>query len=258
MIGASEAKMRLSKSQWVERSLAFLSDVECVQHIEITQEAFQSELSDNAVKLVVLAGTIPGMPVLRMYRQLTLHPEEGTRAKDDLIARAMVREWKLSRKGSGGRPTVLELLEAGVNELKKRGIKPAEKMIKRGGWKHDFYARWIKRFEEKQGNRVRCEWTLGAKAFDLVSQTPDGKLNGIEICLSGSVSWNVEQAIKAASVDGVECVVLACEDKKLMKGISDELKRTLLFIREKIRIKWLGEYYPDGSDSESDTVCGAE
>ncbi len=71
-----------------------------------------------------------------------------------------------------------------------------------------------------------------------------GELVGVEIVLSGTAKWNAGQALKAASVEGVSEVIVACEDRKLMKGIEAELAEQdgLGLYRGKISIRHLSEF----------------
>ena len=66
----------------------------------------------------------------------------------------------------------------------------------------------------------------------------------MEICLSGKAKWNASQAIKAASVQGVRQVIVACEDRKLMKGIESALKEQdgLGLYSKKIVVRHLSEF----------------
>jgi hypothetical protein len=165
----------------------------------------------------------PGIPQVQLQNDLGLHPAEAKRATEDLVARGYIRLHRLVRKGRGAKPLVIEVLKSGQDELNKRGISPTPKLLKRGGFKHDVYARALVAGYRKKGLQHWIERTLGSKAFDLVYEDVDGKLIGIEIVLSGSASWNAEQALKAASVDGVARVVIACEERRLIRAIEAEL-----------------------------------
>jgi hypothetical protein len=85
---------------------------------------------------------------------------------------------------------------------------------------------------------------LGEKAFDVVGEHADGTLSAVEIVLTGSAQWNAEQAVKAAGVEGVKEVVIACESAALLKGIEKAIaeKDSLGLYRSKLSCKLLSEY----------------
>lgn len=235
----------MTEEQRLQRASAFLSDVTAVIQPQAAAEISDvNELSATSLKVLIKAALELGIWLVGMYRTLGLHPAEGKQAVDDLLARGFVRIHRLVRKGRGGQPQVLELLPRGVAELEKRGISAAEKKVKRGGFKHDVYSRHIEKWARANGYRqVWFERTLGVKAFDLVLERGDG-LIGVEVCLTGLAKWNASQAIKAASVTGILLVIVACEDRRLMKGIEHELAEQdgLGLFRKKIVLRHLSEY----------------
>ena len=236
----------MTEEQRLQRASAFLSDVTAViQPQAAAEKSDVNELSSTSLKVLIKAALELGIWLVGMYRTLGLHPAEGKQAVDDLLARGLVRIHRLVRKGRGGQPQVLELLPRGVAELEKRGISPAEKKVKRGGFKHDVYSRHIEKWARANGYRqVWFERTLGVKAFDLVLEREDGELIGVEVCLTGLAKWNASMAIKGASVTGISLVIVACEDRQLMKGIEHELAEQdgLGLFRKKIVLRHLSEY----------------
>ncbi len=203
-----------------------------------------NQLDQASLKVLTKFGLEPGTHLLEAYSALGLHPAEGKAAIDDLLARGFVKLHRLVRKGRGGQPTVVELLPAGKEELAKRGITLAEKKLKRGGFKHDVYGRYLEKWAKAQAFRYWFERTLGRKAFDFVHEDVDGNLRGIEICLTGSVEWTAQQTIKAAEVEGVVQVVVACEQKAFLKAIMEEVRKidALGLYRKKIEGKSLAEF----------------
>lgn len=204
-----------------------------------------SELPDSSLKVLVKAGLEPGIRLLGIYESLGMHPTEGKGAMDDVLARGMVRVHRLIRKGKGGQPCVVEVLPAGIAELAKRGIKPAEKKLKRGGFLHDVYARLVEKWAKRAGYRqVWFERTLGQKAFDLVMESVEGQLEGVEVCLTGTAKWNASQAVKAGCVEGVAKVIVACESVKLLKDVEEHLGEMdgLGLYEKKIELRLLSEY----------------
>lgn len=234
----------LSEETRQARAAVFLDGVNAVKTVKRHVPAV-GELGEASLKVLIKAALEPGARLLDIYRALSLHPAEGKRAVDDLIARGLVRVHRLVRRGRGGQPQVLEVLPRGVAELEKRGISPAEKKVKRGGFKHDVYSRVVEAWAKANGARqIWFERTLGAKAFDMVLEREDGVLEGVEVVLTGSAKWNASQALKAASVEGVREVIVACEDRRLMKGIEAELKEQdgLGLFRKKISVRHLSEF----------------
>lgn len=201
------------------------------------------EVSENSVYLVIEAARHPEKTLLELYEGAALHPAEGKRALDDLRARGMIWLHRLARKGRGGQPWAVQVIGKGLEELKKRGIAPTE-LEGKGSWKHRIYVRHIGNWRKKKGDRFFAERKLGVKTFDGVSEDRTGQLIGYEVCLTGSARWNASQALKAASVEGVKQVIVACEDRKLLKGIERELleQDALGLYREKIECRHLSEY----------------
>ena len=131
-----------------------------------------------------------------------------------------------------------------MEELAKRGIRPAG-LKGKGKFRHKLYANQIDQHKQEQG-WVRCwlERTLGNKTFDVVGEDRDGNLTGVEICLSGSAKWNAQQLIKAAGVEGVVEVIVACERKEDLQAILREVGEidALGLYRKKIVGKLLAEF----------------
>ena len=202
-----------------------------------------NELAQESLLLLIEAARHPEPTLLEHYDSVGMHGAAGRRATDDLRARNMIRLLRLVRKGRGGQPTVVEVLEAGLKELMKRGIKPAPRVVK-GGFKHEVYARLIARNERAQGKKTWFEKWFGNQSSDVLSEDTDGFVTSFEVVLSGSGSWNAQQALKAAVVAGIGQVIVACEDKKLMKSIEEQLEKldSLGLYRKKIRVCHLAEY----------------
>lgn len=232
-----------SEEERKERVAGLLQGVQAVR-AAVKEEVSPGVLSDGALKVFVKAALEPGTQLLELYESQGLHAAQGKSAVEELVARGFVKVHRLVRKGSGALPQVLEVLQLGVDELAKRGIPCAEKRLKRGGFRHDVYARWLERWAKVQGVHYSFERVLGRKAFDFVSEDAQGVLRAIEICLSGSVRWNAEQAIKGAEVQGVAEVVVACERKEFVMAILSEVKEidALGLYRKKIVGKVLAEY----------------
>lgn len=205
-----------------------------------------NELSERSLKVLIKAGLEPGVFLLEAYRSLSLHPAEGKSSIDDLLARDYIKLHRLPRKGRGGQPVVVEVVQRGRQEMEKHGIAPAERRLKRGGWLHDVYARYIERWAKEKGYHVWFERMLGKKAFDMVYEDDKGALHGVEICLSGSVEWTAEQALKAAAVEGITRVIVACERKEFLQAVIAKAQEIdgLGLYRKKIVGKLLADYVP--------------
>ena len=233
----------LKEEERRRRGDVFLNGVKVVEATKERETPSPGELHENSAKALAKFGLEPQTTLMKGYADLGLHAGEGKRGIDDLLARAMVRLHKLARKGRGAMPTYVEVLGAGVEELEKRGIKPAEKVIKRGGFRHDIYGRWLKKWAMERGFQVRFERTLGPKAFDFVYEDSDGQLHGMEICLSGGVKENTEALAKGASVGGIVAVIGLFEKKALLKSVEKAIKGDLF--GEKVKCEFIGEYYPE-------------
>lgn len=221
---------------------AFLATVQATQ--KTAEQPMQSpSLPDASLKLLIKAALEPGTYLLDMYRALGLHPAEGKGAQEDLIARGYARVHRLARKGRGGQPQVIEVTDEGAAVLADRGITPAGRLVK-GGFKHDCYARLIGRWAAAQKFRVAYERTLGGKTFDLTYEDEQGRLHGVEVCLTGSASWTAQQLQKAASVAGVLKVLAGCETQAFAKSVAQELSRLdeLVLHKDKIQIVLLAEF----------------
>lgn len=217
-----------------------------------------AELTPPAGNVLIKSALEPGTPLTSIYAALQLHAAEGKRAVDELLAAGYVRMHRIARKGRGGQPTVLEVLRAGMQELSKRGVAPAPRLIARGGFLHDVYGRFIHRWLHAQGvTRIQCERTLGEKAFDLLYEDAQG-LHGIEICLSGTAEWTAQQMLKAASVAGVVDVVMACEKQTFLKTANQKLEQidALGLYRPKIKPALLADYVPDFSSPTTEAREG--
>ena len=223
---------------------AFMQNVRSFMPIKESPMPDANQLSEHAVNLLITTALHIGLILTVAYKSLGLHAAQGKRALDELLAHGFVRIHRLARKGSGGQPQVLEVLPKGKEELRRRGITPAEKKIKRGGFRHDVYARYLEQWAKEKGYHYWFERTLGQKAFDFVYEDEHGNLYGVEICLSGSAELNAQQAIKAAGVEGIKEVIIACERQSFLKSIFAEIRKIdqLGLYQKKISGKLLGEY----------------
>jgi len=201
------------------------------------------ELDQKALHVLIEVARHPAESMLQHYSRAELHPSQGTRAVQRLVGRKMIRVICLVRVGSGARPRVAYLLKPGLDELSKRGIEPVAKAVGRGGPEHDVYARIIGSLEQSRGSKVSYEQWFGNKSFDVLGDK-DGSITGYEVVLSGSAGLNAQQAIKAASVAGVDHVVMACKDTELMRQIEKRLYELDAegIYRNKVSVTFLGEY----------------
>jgi hypothetical protein len=233
----------ITESQRRWRAQGFLNGSDTVRGQPVEKPS-EPELAANSLKVLVKVALEIGLTLLVVYAGLGLHAAEGKRAVDDLLARGWIKLHRIARKGRGGQPEVVEVLPAGRAELVKHGITPAEKKLKRGGFKHDVYARYVEAWARELGHRYWFERVLGPKAFDFVYEDSQGSLRAIEICLSGSAEWTAEQMLKGATVEGVEQVVAACETPGFMKAILKQIRTidALGLYQKKILGQLLAEY----------------
>lgn len=206
---------------------------------------FEYNNYDDPRKLLVVNAIHPGITLTAGYRMAGLHPENGGRAKEKLVADGMIHEHSLVKKGSGGHPIVLELLLPGIEAVKKMGIVPVS-LEGKGSFKHRVYVHcYLVPWAKAQNYKHWIERWFEPKAIDFVYEDEYGRLNAVEVFLSGSVEWIVDSAKKCASLDGIYSVILAFESQKMMAGTKKMLKNELMHIQEKISIKFLGEYWND-------------
>lgn len=233
----------LDEQERARRTRAFMRSVHTKEQV-MAKPVETPELAENSLKVLIKALLEPGLFLLAIYAALGLHPAEGKAAVTELIARGFARPHRFPRKGRGGQPQALEPLPKGIEELAKRGITPPPRKIARGGWKHDVFARWLENWARTRSFHHWFERRLGKKFFDFVYEDGAGELHGIEVCLSGTARWNAEQAFKAASVEGVARVVVACERQSFVDAITTELKEVdgLGLYRNKIVATLLTEF----------------
>lgn len=205
-----------------QRRKSFLAGVDAVYRPPVAQEETEASVSEDALKLLIKASQEPEQRLLDLYEDLGLHPAKAKRAMSEIEAEGLGRVHVLARKGRGGSPRGVEVLACGVALLAKHGITPAEKLVTRGGWKHDVYARWLARWARLRGLSCKFEQKVGQKVFDVLTRDAQGVLVGYEVMLSGSVGWNAQQAAKAAQVAGMSAVVLVGEELRALEKIRSQ------------------------------------
>jgi len=220
----------------------FLGRVEAERPV-VRAEAAQGELSQGAVRLMIEAVLHPGEPLMELYTGLNLHPAEGKAALDELQARGFVWLHRLPRKGRGAWYVVPEVTARADGELRRRGIKRPEPVLK-GGFKHDVYGRWEGKWAAKRHFRHWYERTFGKKTFDFVYEQPNGKLVAVEDCLTGTAAFNAKQAMKGLENEGISQLVIACETRKFAQEVEGELKKLdeLGLYRGRVRVCQLAEF----------------
>lgn len=220
----------------------------------------QQQLGEDSLRVLVKVALEPATLLVQVYDDLEFTPANGKRAIDELLALGYVRVHRLCRQGRGGQPSVLEVLSEGIKELARRGIGVTQKLIPRGGFRHDVYGRFVARWARERRYRVTAERTLGEKAFDLVLEHAELGLTGVEIVLSGSVAWNSAQLVKAASVTGLRQLLVACDEQKLLTTLERKFRKedTLGLFGEKVRFAHLGEFTVSVDDSPDGWKEGAQ
>jgi hypothetical protein len=201
---------------------------------------------DELRKLLVVFALQPGIGLTQGYRLAELHAEAGKRVKEKLIADGMVRTHGLVSKGSGGHFETLELLAPAIEMLGKMGIKPVE-LVGRGSWLHRVYVCcYLVKWAKWKGYRYWVERWLAPKCVDFCYEDEYGRLNAIEVALSGEASYILEESgMKCAKLEGIYRATLAFNDKELMKRVKKILKDELMGFQEKIRVEYLNEYWVD-------------
>jgi hypothetical protein len=241
------------------RTEAFLANVAAFERSPARAQEARDQLSSGALGLLVRAAQHPGEFLVKLYKEVGLHPVQGKSSAEQLIARGLIKVHRLGREGRGARPMALEVLPRGLEELRQRGLEGAQRLLKRGGWKHDVYARWMVSWARGQSFQVWLERQLGPKAFDVVYEAKE-ELIGLEICLTGSVAWNVQQLEKAASVEGVSKVVAVSDDAALLEGLEKRFptrKQGQLF-ECKVLCRHVGAYAPAELNRDSGAKAAPE
>lgn len=200
-------------------------------------------------KLLVVHALNPGMTLTMSYRIAGLHPEQGIRAKNKLIADGMVREHAIVTKGSGGHFSILELMAPAIEVLKRMEIASVE-LKGRGSFLHRFYvncylSEWAKAKQYKFWKERWLDGTNAQKCIDFVYCDEYERLNAIEVFLSGEPNLILESAKRCAAIAGIHSVALAFNDKKMMKGVKEILRNELMTFHEKISLNYLNEYCID-------------
>jgi len=180
-------------------------------------------LSQAASKLLLSAGMQPSHLLTEHYALADVHPAVGRSALNMLLAHGLVLQHRVPRQSRGAQPILLEVTEAGWRELRQRGLEKPGQAIGRGGFLHDVYGRWIAAWARAQGYRCSFERQLGEKNFDVVCETSGGGLVGVEVCCSGSIDVNVQQALKAAHVAGICEIMLVFHNTGLMQKVQRRL-----------------------------------
>lgn len=201
----------------------FLGSVRAFRHEE--EKAREAGgFPESARRMLLKFAMEPATFLTDAYRELGLHPDEGKRAVDELVGNGLVRLHRLPRAGRGAQYVVVEVTERALPELERAGIKKVVPVLK-GGFKHDVYGRLLRKDAERNGLRCFFERTLGKKTFDVVFEDKDSGLVGIEICLTGSVSWNAQQVLKGLENVGLVEVVVATETRRFGDEIVKEISR---------------------------------
>ena len=220
----------------------FMSSIVALKPV-VKNKPEPGELSEVAVKLLIKLALEPWKWLTEVYSDLGLHPSTGKAGLDELLARGFAQVHRIPRKGRGGQYAVVKITHRADGELEKRGIERPKSVLK-GGFKHEVYGRWLGRWATKKHYRHSWERTLGHKCFDFVYELPDGKLVGVEVCLTGSARLNAEQALKGLENEGISKLVLGCETRKFADAIAKELKDldALGLYRGRVRLCQLAEF----------------
>lgn len=224
------------------RADSFFASVVAVEKAMPAPER-KDELSKSAIALLVKAGLEPGTFLLEMYRALGLNGTSGKAAQEGLVAKGFMRVHRLVRKGRGAQPQVLEVTKEGAAFLNERGIAVAPLVLK-GGMKHSCYGLYVGRWGRARSMRHDFERTLGSKTFDVVLEDQDGRLIGVEICLTGAASMTAQQLLKAAGVAGVEEVLALFETQTMLRSVEQAFSSVdqLGLYEKKVRFCLLAEF----------------
>ena len=242
----------LSEAQRLKSNSEFSKRFSIVYDVPLS---FPNEFNnfDGLQKLLVVNALQTGITLTKSYEIAGIHPEQGIRAKNKLVADGMAREHSIVTKGSGGHCTILELLPPAIEILKKMNISPVE-MKGRGSFLHRFYTnKYLAEWAKSKEYKYWIERWLEPKCIDFVYEDEYQRLNAIEVSLSGDALMILESGKKCASLKGIHEVTLAFNKRDLMKLVKELLKKELMSVQEKIFLKYLNEYWIDDERKKETT-----
>lgn len=227
-----------------DRNCGLLQKINVSYKVKASGKELETSLSEDARRILTKACLEPMQPLNILYSSLQIHSTKAARCVDELQAKALIRIHRVCRDGKGGTPKVIEITTEGFTELGKMGFSPNPIYYSgRGSFIHRLYSVWVAHWARGRGFSSEFEKELVEKIFDVLLQDKRGKVIGVEICLTGSKEYNLQQAMKALAVQGIDGLWLCFEEKELLKKVKVEL-RTVLECGNRVEIKPISEFYP--------------
>ncbi len=207
-------------------------------------------LSDDAKRVLVEVANKPDQFKTAVSRRLGLSPRKATRAFLELERVNFVRAHRLVRSGPGGQPQILEVLAEGAKFLVSCGLPEPMTFSGKGKFVHRFYAHAVTREPRRQGLRPKIECTVGDKCFDAGWRDEDGTFIGVEIILSGSLSWNEQQMKKALRVRGLSELIIASDSRQFLQKLKARLQAAIESSSPTVTFLFLGDVVTAAAEHE--------
>lgn len=215
--------------------------------------AFQKTEKDNdLLRFLTLVELVFGMPVSWYYEKLFLNADRGTTLKERLLGDGMILQHKVCKKGSGGHLAILEVTDKAKAILQRKGI-AVKRILGDGGMRNRFYlVRYLIPYlrRQKWKFQLQRDFENGLKRVDVAFIDSYGRLNAMELVLSGTAQYNCEAAVSCCAIEGMHRVVMLFEDKKLLAEVKKLVKLESMVVQERTSLEWIGDYYDKRSFGE--------
>lgn len=188
-----------------------------------SDEPKRGGLSDEAIRLLVEFANKPLQPRTQAYKSVSLPPRKGKRAATELESKRFLRMHRMVSKGRGARIQLGEVLPTGVEFLRSLGLPEPVGLPGRGSFPHKVYCQWLAREPREAGFEPTFEMVVGNKVLDVGWRDADGRIIGVEVILTGSLSWNAQQMEKAREVAGLAELIIASDDRAFLKKLEARL-----------------------------------
>lgn len=180
-----------------------------------------------ALRLLTSAAVHQHWFVMKHYAWAGCGPRVGRRMLEECEGRGLMRRHALVRVGRGSKPEVLEVTPAGAEVLQACGLGEPVRLRGRGSFPHAVYCRLLAESQAFLGLRVSFEVKHGSdpsKVFDALGRSAHGGIVAGEVLCSGSVDHNAKAMRRALSVPGIDKLIIAGDDAKLLQRVEDRLQ----------------------------------
>jgi hypothetical protein len=215
-----------------------------------------SELSKDALQLLLDINENPLCTLSERYTRLGLSACKGNKAKNELKSRGYVKEEEVKTGEQGGRPKLLESTEKGDSHLLLNGHEPNGKNGKngKGSLKHRYWQQKIKEFFEEWGCKAQVELFVGKKSVDVAIFCPNKKTIAVEIAMS---PYYELENIRKDTEFGFDEVIVACKDECVRNAVETAFKRLFGGKPAKVRFCLLRQFNGSGEPLELDSTVSA-